>query len=346
MFNCSPISSKVFLVGVLVALSSSATAYPGKRLQLEQLVAASDLIVVVDLSNIQSIGTTEERVDGNPITADSYRADVHVLRSLKGSSPDRFTIVFYTPQVFVGYPGITTGLQMAFLKRQKGGYVFADRHYPVLPASDVTIRQSSGSLAGPLGLVVEELGRVISSAAASPRDKWMVLARAYGIPKLASFAFALQLGLQNTNDDDLRCRMEAELISRDDLSQLNSVGNLLLKGSFNEKQKELLLSVITNEVKNPDASPVLARLLHSDDAGTRRAGAEALWHSASPSAVPELLKALLDQDERVRFYAVRALADLNDEPKWGPSFAEFQERQQQYLSHWQDWATSRPQHGH
>jgi HEAT repeat protein len=102
------------------------------------------------------------------------------------------------------------------------------------------------------------------------------------------------------------------------------------------------IGAIANQIKNPDAAPALAGLLQSGDAETRRAAAEGLWHSAATRAVPDLAKALQDEDEQVRFYAVRALAELNDEPRWGPSIVEFQEHQQQYLSHWQDWATTRP----
>jgi hypothetical protein len=231
---------------------------------------------------------------------------------------------------------------MVFLKHREEGYVFADRHYPSLPAiARVTTPAGSASGEAPVQRVVAELGRVISSAEAPARDKWTVLVRAYAVPKSASFSSALQLGLQGANDD-LKYRMQAELMARDDLSQLSAAERLLLTGSLNAKQKELFLSVIANQIKNPNAAPVLADLLHSGDAETRNAAAEALWHSPDTRAVPDLVKALQDESEQVRFYAVRALAEFNHEPEWGPSRVEFQERQQQYLSYWQDWAAARP----
>jgi hypothetical protein len=338
----NPNSGIKLLAAILFVLACSAAAYPGKCLQLDQLVADSDLIAVVDLSNIRDVGPIEVEVGGNAVKATRYRADALLLRGLKGACPERLTLGFYTPREFVGYPGIATGRQMVFLKHDKEGYVFADRHYPSLPAIGLTLAARADSVETPLQRVVAELGGVISSTEAPVRDKWAVLARAYAVPKSASFSSALQLGLQGASDDDLKYRIQAELMSRDDLSQLNAAENLLLAGTLSSKQKELFLSVIANQIKNPDAAPVLAGLLHSDDAETRGAAAEGLWHSADVRAVPDLVKALQDENERVRFYAVRALAELNHEPGWGPSRVEFQERQQQYLSHWQDWATTRP----
>jgi hypothetical protein len=43
----------------------------------------------------------------------------------------------------------------------------------------------------------------------------------------------------------------------------------------------------------------------------------------------------------VRFYAVRACADIAAEAGWGgPSESEFHERQQKYLTHWEGWVKS------
>jgi HEAT repeats len=337
--NSYPNLVKRLVVAILFVLASLANAYPGKRLQLEQLVGDSDVIAIVDLSDIRNVGAVEMEVDGSNVKANRYMADALLLRSLKGLCPDKLTLGFYTPREFLGYPGVATGPQMVFLRKDRERYVFADRHYPSLPAIANTVPPEAASFDDPLQRVVAELGGVIASPSASTRDKWAVLARAYAVPKSAYFASALRLGLHEADEDELKYRIQAELISRDDLSQLNAVGNLLLTGKLNGKQKELFLSVIANEIKNPNAAPTLVRLLHTGDAEMRRAAAEGLWHAADPRAVPDLLKALQDEDEKVRFYAVRALAEVNNEPQWGPGSVEFQEHQQQYLSHWQEWAT-------
>jgi hypothetical protein len=330
-----------FILTAILAFASSqmASAYPGKSFQLEQLVNASDVIAVVDLSNIQDLGTMNERINGNSITSEMHKANIRVLRRLKGLSTECAIVTFTTPGVFVGYPGVGPSVQIAFLKCQEDRCTFADRHFPTLPALS-EIAAPIVPIANPVERVTAELGAVVSSKSASPSDKWKVLAKAYGVPKLASFTLALRLGLQNADDSDLKCRIEAALISRDDLSQLTVVKDSLLAGQLTHEQKELFLSVIANEVKDPEAAPALGSLLHSEDTATRRAAAEALWHSASASATPDLVRALQDQDEQVRFYAVRGLADINAQSNWGPSSEEFRENQQQYLSHWQEWAAN------
>ena len=227
------------LFAILFVLAWSATAYPGKVLRLEQLVEASDLIAVVDISSIQDIGAIEAEVDGNTVKATQSRADAVLMRDIKGPCPERLTLGFYTPHEFVGYPGIATGPQMVFLKQSKEGYVFADRHYPSLPAiAGVTPPAGFASGETPLQWVVAELGRVISSAAAPARDKWAVLVRVgYAVPRSESFSSALQLGLQQANDGDLKYRIQAELITRDDLSQLNAAEKLLLAGPLTPSRK-------------------------------------------------------------------------------------------------------------
>jgi hypothetical protein len=61
------------LAAILFVLAWSAAAYPGKRLQLGQLVEASDLIAVVDISSIQDVGAIEAEVDGNTVRATQSR---------------------------------------------------------------------------------------------------------------------------------------------------------------------------------------------------------------------------------------------------------------------------------
>jgi hypothetical protein len=119
---------------------------------------------------------------------------------------------------------------------------------------------------------------------------------------------------------------------------LPDVANLLLTHTASVDQRTWLLYVIGNRVKDRRAIPALEPLLRSGDSSIREAAAEALWHIADTAAVPELVKSLHDPDEQVRFYAVRALSDIANEPGWGgPGESEFHERQQEYLTHWQNW---------
>jgi hypothetical protein len=326
---------------VSIMCGACALAYPGKHFHLQELVEEADVIAVVEISRIDNAGPVTIAVDGESLLADAHRADVNTERLIKGFCPNQFILDFFTPRQFVGYPGVGVGRQIIFLKRRDNRYEFADRHFPSLPAAPGTV---SGIESDPLQEVVAELGRVVSSPAATQAQKWTVLVRASGIPNVESFKLSLQAGLSTAENADLKYKIQAELVSRGDCSQLSSLVELLISDALSNEQRQTLLLVIENSVKSPESLPMITRLLRSPDALSRRAAAEALWHIASPKEVPDLSRLLEDADREVRFYAVRALADIANEPGWGgPSESEFQEHQQEYLTHWQNWARSRTQ---
>ena len=324
---------------VLTVCGACALAYPGKPFNLQRLVEEADVIAVADIFRIDDAGSATTSVDGLALPVSEYKANIHVERRIKGICPDGFILDFFTPQQFVGYPGVAVGRQIILLKHQDNRYEFADRHYPSLPAAPGYISRIESD---PLQAVIAELGRVVSSPAATQAQKWTVLARARGIPNVESFKLALHAGLDAAENVDLKYRIQAELISRDDLSQLRPMVDLLLSNALTDEQRQMVHLVIANNVKSPKSVPMITRLLRSGDPLSRRAAAEALWHIASPDAIPDLLRILQDPDQEVRFYAVRALSDIANEPGWGgPGESEFQEHQQEYLTHWRNWAKSR-----
>jgi HEAT repeats len=323
---------------VSIIYGAWALAYPGEHFQVRDLTERADVIAVVDISRIDDAGTTTITVDGQSLAANLHRADVHTQRCIKGACPSQFSLDFFTPEQFVGYPGIGLGHQIVFLKRRNSGYEFADRHYPSLPAAS---GPASGTESDPLRAVIAELGRVLSSPAATQAQKWAVLARAPGIPNVEPFKLSLQAGLDAADNSDLKYRIQAELIARDDLPQLRSSVDLLLTNALTSEQRQTFLLTIANSVKNPKALPEISRLLLSSDPVSRRAAAEVLWHIASPNPIPDLARILEDPDQEVRFYAVRGLSDIANEPGWGgPGESELQERQQEYLAHWRNWVES------
>jgi hypothetical protein len=324
---------------VVAVLGASCLAYPGKPFDLRQLVTEADVIVVATIEKIDDVGSTNVLVGDQSVSARAHRARVLAERRIKGSCPEEFSIEFVTPSQFVGYPGVTMGRQIVFLKKQDNGYRFASRQYPSLPAAPGSSAIESGS--DPLEAVVMQLGSVVSSPAASQSEKWIVLARAYGIPRSESFERSLRAGMDNTASLDLKYRIQTELVARDDDAELARAIDLLLASTLTDEQQQLFLLAIGNNVKNPTALPALARLLRSGNAPSRRAAAEALWHSAISDSVPDLVRILQDSDAQVRFYAVRALSDIANEPGWGgPSEAQFQEHEEEYLQHWKSWARS------
>jgi hypothetical protein len=174
----------------------------------------------------------------------------------------------------------------------------------------------------------------------SPDDKWEVLTQSFAIPdgnKL--FLDDLLVGLRNTSDPDLHRRIQAELISRNDISELPDVCGALLADSISVNQKPVLLYVIAQHLRNEKAVPALTQLLQSHDPEVRVASAQSLWHIAAASSISALTEALSDQNSDVRYYAIRGLADVTGEQQWGPSPAEYQEHETKYRQHWLDWAT-------
>lgn len=318
-------------------------AYPGKHLHLEQLVQSSDVIAAVDIANIRSVGRSDVVVDGNRVNAIFYKADVRLNRQIKGSCPEQFTIEFYTPLQYVGYPGIDEGHQMVFLKNLQQQLVFTDLHFPsfpALPGSSLPSDLVSGE-SDPFHTVLAEMGAVIASPSESLNDKQVILLVSYALPSVDSFMSSLRAAEKTAADLDFKYRIQGELMSRGDLSPLPSVKLLLLQNALADKQKEILLFVIANRINNSRAVPHLKDLLQAGDLPTRRAAAEALWHIADPSSHSILVNALNDRDREVRYYATRALADSTGQREWGPAPGEFDDHEQKYVDHWRRWALAK-----
>lgn len=320
----------------------SAMAYPGHPLRLQQLVDAANIIAVVDITNVQKTGQIVIGVDSNVVRANTYTSAARILRIIKGYCPDEISIESYAPLVFVGIPEMVTGVQMVFLKTENDRFVFADPHYPSLPALPSSTPQPGMAAADPLQMVVGELGGVIASPAEPEQCKWAVFRIVYAIPTSDAFIANLRKGL-DTADVDLRYRIESELILRDDLSTLPNVEKSLLANYLPAEARKSFLFVISWRLNDPRAVPTLSRLLHSGDTEIRKAAAEGLWHIGAPSSLPDLVRALRDSDQEVRFYAVRGLSDIGKEPGWGGlSEKAFEEHEDKYVQHWLEWAQSQP----
>ncbi len=171
------------LASTLAACSIACFAYPAKSFSLASLVWDSDVVAIADVRSIREAGKAKIAVDGRAIPATLYRAEAEIEGRIKGSCPDHITIQFYTPDQFVGYPGVAAGRGLVFLKEQGATFVFTDRHFPLLPAADAYVFPSEQ---GPVEAAAAVLGRALSSPATSPSDKMLVLVRARGIPKTES----------------------------------------------------------------------------------------------------------------------------------------------------------------
>jgi hypothetical protein len=232
---------------------------------------------------------------------------------------------------------------MVFLRRNNDQYGLADPYYSNFPAIFEPSGESDQS-DDPSELVVSNLLAVLDSPTASTSEKYEVLSVDYALPTNKKTIAALRNGLNSSADRELSERLIGELIRFGDLSQLPQAVSMILKDSATQNGKDWLLYVIGNEVKDARAAQAIYPLLGSPYDYVREAAVEALWHISAPAAVPDLVQKLGDPDDKVRFYAVRALSDIVNEYGWGgPSESEFHDHEQKYLTHWQEWARARAQ---
>lgn len=313
------------------------------NLRIYELAAQSDVVVVADVSNILPEDPAATDSGDIPLSAHRYRAQAVSLYTLVGSCPGEFDVDFTLPEESTGYSSVKPGTRMLFLKKAGTAYYPTSQYYPDLPA----VRSEPGELEGKDAAerVLAELGAVMASADVTLADKWEVLIRSYAIPDDdRSFLADLIAGLRNTSDPDLRRRIQAELIARNDISEFSDVRDALLSNTMSTTQKAVILYDIGQRLKNEKAVPGLKQLLKSSDPEVRVASAQALWHIASASSIGTLAEALKDENPQVRYYAIRALADIVGQPQWGPGPGEYEENEAKYLQHWLDWARKNSTH--
>jgi HEAT repeats len=320
------------------ALASACYSVGVPNLKIAELVASSDVIVIAQVYEVRRAGPAAPiSFRGASLAADAYVANLEVLLTVKGPPAQHLSVKYGLPTTFAGYQGLRQGTRMVFLRKNGSELSLADPYHPDLPAASGD-RLATGT-AGYAAVVQDEMLAVIASPSTTASEKSEVLRFDYTLPNGPRTIDALRRGLINVGEEDLRQRIEGELIRLGETSELPDVVSLLLRNSATSNRRLWLLYVLGNSVTDPLAIPALQPLLESTDNSMREAAAQALWRIASPIGVPSLARALEDPDESVRFYAVRGCADIAREPGWGgPGESEFQEHEQQYLAHWRSWA--------
>jgi hypothetical protein len=314
-----------------------------KNLHIDELVRASDVIAVTEVTDVTALGPAEPILfRGQLLPAEAHSSDLLVRRVIKGTPLARLTVKYSLPKSFIGYRGLQRGTRTVFLRREQDHYSLADPYYPDFPAVLSPAKDLQTTAGDYAAIVVQEMLAVIASPIVSSDEKTQILQVDYALPANVEVVNAFREGMINAREPDLRRRLQSEIIQFGDVTELPEVVRLLLANSVSADQKMAFLYVIGNHVNDRRAIPTLDPLLRSGDSSLRVAAAEALWHIADRSEVSALLKSLQDSDEQVRYYVVRALSDIVNEPGWGgPGESEFRQDQQKYLTHWQDWARNR-----
>jgi len=309
-------SRKYLRVAIVIAFLWSGQSCLGTglpALRIFELVNQSDVVVVADVGELKPIGPAGVMFGDTALLGERYRIEGLALYRLVGSCPDEFSVEFVLPNASTSYRSVKTGTRLLFLKKSGTTYNPTSLYFPDFPA----VRSEPAEFQGLEG-----------AEFAIPASNKL-------------FLNDLLVGLQNTSDPDLHHRIQAELISRNDLSQLPDVSGVLLSDTLSETQKDLLLFTIGRDLKSERALPALVRLLQSSDPKVRVASTQALWHTASPSSISiaALTQALSDENPEVRYYAIRGLADATGEQQWGPGPAEYEAHEAKYRQHWLEWTT-------
>jgi HEAT repeat protein len=179
----------------------------------------------------------------------------------------------------------------------------------------------------------------VSNPSSDPAEKVLALSALEG----GSFPTALELIRASAQDANTVVRIGAlvDLLEAGDGDALRQACPLLLSSGTSVPDYLLhnlayAISVGKFHSRNVDT---LAALLKAPETETRRAAAQALWHVSDPMTSKSLLGAITDSDQDVRYYAVRGLAELANQPEWAPSIPEFESHEDRYIQHWREWGS-------
>jgi HEAT repeats len=323
----------VAVVAIAVVLSPTSRGSGLPHLDVEQLVHSSDVVAIMDVETISPIRFAAG-------DAQRYVVSPTMRNLIKGSLQRELPITFSLPSRSVGYSPIQTGRRVLFLHRVVDHYEPANPYYPDFPAVGESSYPSLLTDAEVAAAVFRELSDVLASPASSQAAKMEVLLRDYALPTNEYLLLALQRGVKTAPNDRTREALQAESIIRGDLSELPDVSDALLRGATTPDGKSRLLYSIGNRLHDMRALGAIESLFKSTDPAIRVAAAKALWHIADPASRPLLVKCLVDSNREVRYYSVRALADITGQNLWGPSLPEWDSHEQKYLKHWREWAAS------
>jgi hypothetical protein len=278
--------------------------------------------VSVDTSSGSELGT-------------QFRASLRVDQILKGELRTRVVaIAFSLPDAPIGFRGVSVGQYgLFFLLPKDDAWRFVDPIHPSLPAvANVQLPSASA-----LDQVTAVLGEVLTTkqVPAEPMEALDALVQLHTIAAQRTLHDALE-----GTSGSLQLRIAATLVAHNDITGLEYVEAALLHPSSLSDPSSADLARCLSGLKDPAAVPSLARLVQINDPLVNRYAAAALRQSGSAAAIAPLGHLLNDADLQTRYYAVIGLAEITRENEWGPTFDEFRDHEDHYLSYWRNWAKS------
>jgi len=342
----------IAIAGVVSLLKAGATA--GAMVA----VPAVDVPAMVKAADVIVIGR------GGEVNIDTSSASetlvVWVDQVIAGATapPSRLPVRLNLPVAGSSIGSVANGQYGIFFLRQGnpgGAYQAADPYHPALVAAPPArnAARSTGSSDALTG-TAQELARVLTAPPANllgmndpaaaeyfywrAADAIETIPTSIAAPLLTSIAdsgqsparlWAIAALLYVGNPEQMAARIPDYLQSVEaDLINPNTGQNLAI---------DRLAVSVQAKVTAPGAVPVLAALLGSSDVTVRRAAANVLAKIATPEVIAPLAStALNDADPRVRYYAVRGLAQATGAAV--STLPEFYAKEAEMLARWRSWA--------
>jgi hypothetical protein len=296
------------------------------------------VIVVGEVASVQRTGQGTVTIGEQAIRASELKAELSLNRVIKGPyGSRRIEFTFYLPDEPVAFQSIGRGdAGIFFLREISGRYYINDPHYPRI----VGAKQCASSETLPiLDIVTAELKCALTDTSAPVATQLGAIEGLDSIRiSLATDALKLAAASPST---PVRLRAVAALLRRNEVSQLGSVQDLLLQPVADPVRGAVdWLASGMWQVRNPEAIPILERLLRAPDFKVRRGAAQALRNTGSSRAIAGLAEALNDSERDVRYIAVIGLGEITRQNEWSPSIDNFYKHEAYFLSYWRNWVKS------
>jgi hypothetical protein len=326
----------IFAALVLLHCPMPVAAIPVPALNLFQLTAKSDVIVVAQVIGVREEGQTTMQAHGQSFSARQMLATLRISRIVKGQPrTETVSFKFLRPEAGLGYAGIgETQFGMFFLRETaQSGYEIMNPYYPfIVASSDAPVLEGRT-----FERVVAEVTQVLGSVKTSPDDIMSAISVLEQV-KTPFVSKALKDAAQRLHGP-LSLHAISVLLRRNETSVLDLAERALLSPPQNTevRLRRMLAYAIRDGVTDPDAIPALIRLLRAEEVETRRSAAAALRHVGTEDVIEPLALGLQDADHEVRYQAVLGLAAVTGQSDWAPSVDLFAKDEQRFVMYWRDW---------
>ncbi|MFN7947557.1 MAG: HEAT repeat domain-containing protein [Blastocatellia bacterium] len=325
------------LLFINLALPATATIIPS--LDLPTLTRESSLIIIGKVIAVRGGEKVAHLWQGHSLPARKFIVEVQPSRFHKGADTGNIAkFYFIQPDIFIGYETVSANqFGMFFLKRDAGNELTVTNPYhPMVVASPEAAPLSGDAL----NRVISEVIGVLVSSGSSTEDKVKAVAVLDRV-RVPSVSDALRQAADSP-EQKLRIAVVAALLKRNDISRLDTAVKTLTDPPANMDQHLLAtLAVAVEGIRNPQAIPSLTPLLNSKFPRVRQSAACALRNTGDPAAIAPLIKALYDDERRVRYQAVMGLAEITEQYSWGAAVDLYNDNEEHYLTYWRSWAKQR-----